>query len=248
MNPSPSTDRPPAQGGAPRVRLQLSATQLIASALAAVTATIAASYLGVSGTVIGAAIASVVTVTGNAVYSHSLHRTGQRVRTAVPIRRAAVGTPGSGRPGSGARPPAPPAAEPRSLEPPRPARTGRLGWYRLAFATAAVFVALLALITTVDLVAGRPLSDVVRGRQAQGATPLGNPVPPAVIPVPTVTRTVVPKVVITTPTVIETAPAVTKSAPPRSSASAAPSSSTAPTSAPSPTGSGSPVPTATPTP
>ena len=57
-------------------RLQLSATQLIASALAAVTATIAASYLGISGTVIGAAIASVITVSGNAVYSHSFRRTG----------------------------------------------------------------------------------------------------------------------------------------------------------------------------
>ena len=77
----PSTETPTRPKGP---RLQISATQLIASALAAVTATIAASYLGVSGTVIGAAIASVVTVTGNAVYGHSLHRTSERVRTAVP--------------------------------------------------------------------------------------------------------------------------------------------------------------------
>ncbi len=60
-----NTDRP---------RLQLSATQIIASALAAVTATFGASYLGVAGTVIGAAVASVLTVVGNAVYSHSLQR------------------------------------------------------------------------------------------------------------------------------------------------------------------------------
>ena len=68
-----------------RTRIQLSATQVIASALAAITATVAASYLGVAGTVIGAAVASVLTVVGNAVYSHSIQRTSERVRTVVPV-------------------------------------------------------------------------------------------------------------------------------------------------------------------
>ena len=67
-----------------RPRIQLSASQVIASALAAITATVAASYLGVAGTVIGAAVASVLTVIGNAVYSHSIQRTGARVRSVVP--------------------------------------------------------------------------------------------------------------------------------------------------------------------
>ena len=65
-------------------RFSLSATQIVASALAATTATVCASYLGVAGTVIGAAVASVLTVVGNAVYSHSIQRTGARVREVVP--------------------------------------------------------------------------------------------------------------------------------------------------------------------
>ena len=64
-----------------RPRLQLSTVQVLASALAAVTATIAGSFLGVNGTVIGAAIASVLTVTANAIYAHSLQRGRERVRT-----------------------------------------------------------------------------------------------------------------------------------------------------------------------
>src|SRR5882762_2389459 len=76
----------PDESRTPRTRPELSVTQIVASTLAAVTATIAASYFGVSGTVIGAALASVVTVVGNAVYSHSIRRTRERVLSAVPIR------------------------------------------------------------------------------------------------------------------------------------------------------------------
>ena len=75
-----NTDRP---------RLQLSATQIIASALAAVTATFGASYLGVAGTVIGAAVASVLTVVGNAVYSHSLQRVARMAPPPASYRRSA---------------------------------------------------------------------------------------------------------------------------------------------------------------
>jgi len=76
----------PDESGTPRTRPELSVTQIVASTLAAVTATIAASYFGVSGTVIGAALASVVTVVGNALYSHSIRRTRERVLNVVPIR------------------------------------------------------------------------------------------------------------------------------------------------------------------
>src|SRR3954453_16825129 len=90
-----TNEQPTEPGAAPARgrRFDLSATQVMASALAAITATVAASYLGVSGTVIGAAVASVLTVIGNAVYGHSLRSTGNRVRAtaglpprAVPVR------------------------------------------------------------------------------------------------------------------------------------------------------------------
>ena len=68
-----STDNP--QSPQPESVSALSITHILASALAAVTATFAASYFGVSGTIIGAALASVVTVVGNTLYSHSIQRT-----------------------------------------------------------------------------------------------------------------------------------------------------------------------------
>jgi hypothetical protein len=230
----PSDPRPP--------RLQLSATQLIASALATVTATIAASYLGLSGTVIGAAVASVVTVLGNAVYSHSIRRTGARVRTVVPL---------GGRW-------APPEAREQDLAPtrvPRPVRPRRPGmrpWQQVSIATVAVFAALLAALTGVELALGKPLTDVLRGTQAQGGTTLlgtsllgtsgGGPSTPA--PATTiVTMTVTPSVVVTTPTITQTAPAVTATTTPTvtASSSAAPSPpSSTDTAVPSPSSSPAP--------
>ncbi|MCW2648821.1 MAG: hypothetical protein QOG22_1503 [Pseudonocardiales bacterium] len=206
-------------------RLQISATQLIASALAAVTATIAASYLGVSGTVIGAAIASVVTVTGNAVYGHSLHRTSERVRTVVPT--SARWLPPSKHDADDVAP----------AETPKP--TSPLV-RRLAIASVAVFAAVLAVVTSVELVAGRPLSDLLRGQSGQGTTVFGTsnqanntPTPPTQ-PAPTVTQTVIPKVVVTTPTVTQTAPPVTKTTTPTVTPSTPPpAATTAPTTPPS---------------
>ena len=60
---------------AKKPRLNLTTSQVAASALAACCASIVASYLGVAGTVIGAAVGSVVATTGAAIYGH-LFRTG----------------------------------------------------------------------------------------------------------------------------------------------------------------------------
>ena len=194
-------------------RLQLSATQLIASALAAVTATIAASYLGISGTVIGAAIASVITVSGNAVYSHSIRRTGERVRTAVPI---------SGRW-------LPPEARPQDLAaipvPVRPRRPGLRIWQQVSLATVVVFAAILAALTGAELALGTPLSDLLRGKHASGTTLLGSSshaAAPTTPPTSVVTLTVTPSVVITTPTITQTAPAVTATTTPTVTSTATP--------------------------
>jgi hypothetical protein len=205
-------------------RFDLSATQLIATALAAITATIAASYLGVSGTVIGAALASVVSAVGNAVYGHSLRSTRERVRVdrvLVRERRPHVAAAPSG--GATAMVDAPPvlpsphasrADRPR----PRPTKTSRsdTAWRRIAIGSVASFVAVLAVVTGVEVVAGRPLSDLVRGDGGTGTSVFGTRGDQSTTPAetPTVTRTVTPSVVVTTPTVTQTAPAVTKTATP----------------------------------
>jgi hypothetical protein len=224
----PETERPPTQ------RLQLSATQLIASALAAVTATVAGSFLGVSGTVIGAAIASVLTVTGNAVYGHSLKRTSERVRTVVPpaVRRHSHDVHGnpveSGHTGTTTTEPV--------EKPPHPALSRR----QLAIAAVGLFAVVLALVTTVELAAGRPLSDLLRGKSGHGTTVFGpthHSNTDKHTPPPTVTQTVTPSIVTTTPTVTQTAPTVTTTTTPTTTpTTSAPSTPTTPATSPTPTG------------
>ncbi|NUP82822.1 MAG: hypothetical protein HOV96_35315, partial [Nonomuraea sp.] len=61
-------------------KLELSVPQIVGSALAALTAAIAASYLGVAGTVIGAAMMSLASTIAADVYTHYLKRTGDKVK------------------------------------------------------------------------------------------------------------------------------------------------------------------------
>lgn len=221
----PETDDAPDN----RPRIQLSATQLIASALAAVTATIAASFLGVAGTVIGAAVASVLTVTGNAVYSNSIQRTSRRVRTVVPAATRFV-----------------PRAQPSPAPAPRPSRTSprRVPWKLLIAASVGLFVGVLGVITVVELIVGRPVSAEVRGESGAGTSLLGTTNQRNSAPAPRPTVTVTPKVVTRTPTITVTAPAQTRTVQPTVTTSPSGSSSPTGTPTPSPTSSstGSPTP------
>jgi hypothetical protein len=68
-------------------RLSLNSTQVAASVLATLTGAIAASYLGVGGTLTGAAVGSIASTVGSEVYRHYLGRTQERLRGAVVARR-----------------------------------------------------------------------------------------------------------------------------------------------------------------
>lgn len=65
---------------AKKPRLNLTTSQVAASALAACSASIVASYLGVAGTVIGAAVGSVVATTGAAIWSHLFRTGGDKIK------------------------------------------------------------------------------------------------------------------------------------------------------------------------
>ena len=207
----------------------LSATQLLGTALAAITATVAASYLGVTGTVIGAALASVLSAVGNAVYTTSLRTTSNRVREVVPLPARVTRT----LPVVDDPPPALPASRPRPRRP-RPHPTGAVVWKRAAVGSLGLFVVLMAVVTGVEAVAGRPVSDLLRGNSGGGTTFFGhNTVTTKTVPAtPTVYVTVTPKVVVTTPTVTQTAPATTTTPPTSAgvSDSATPSDTGTPTS------------------
>jgi hypothetical protein len=111
--------------------------QVIAGALAAITAAVLGSKLGVAGTVLGAGIASVVSTVGAALYLHSLRRTTESIRARV-----------GGAPEQG--------TEPRNTEPERPTR--RPGWPALAAAGVLAFVLGMLAITGLEWVRGEQLS------------------------------------------------------------------------------------------
>jgi len=69
-------------------RIDISATQVIASLLAAVTGAIAASTLGVAGTIIGTAVMSVASTAIAGLYKHYIGRSRERLRKAAEAARA----------------------------------------------------------------------------------------------------------------------------------------------------------------
>jgi hypothetical protein len=190
-------------------RLELSLVQVLASASAAVTATVAASYLGVAGTVVGAAVASVLTVVGNAIYLTSLHRTRDRVLGLVPAQLAR-----------------------RQL----PWR--RLPWRPVVLGTVALFVLIGGVVTVVEAAAGRPLTDIVRNQPGSGTSFLGDQsgggASPPAGPSPTSIRTTSPapaSTAVTSPSSAATAPSSpARSTATTSTAPSAPASSAPPTS------------------
>ncbi|MEW1614192.1 MULTISPECIES: hypothetical protein [unclassified Streptomyces] len=71
----PETDVEPKEG-----RIDLSLPQVAGSAVAAVAAAVAASQLGVYGTIAGAGVMSVVATCGGSVFQHFFRRTGEQIR------------------------------------------------------------------------------------------------------------------------------------------------------------------------
>lgn len=142
------------------LRTELGLTNIGASALAAASAAVAASYLGLAGTIAGAAIASVVATAGTAIYRHYLDRTRVRFRD-VPqrVKRAtagrvkpepvAVGQQGAEPTGS---------AAPSWVQQTRAALRG-VSWGPVAGASALVFAGVFGAITVFEYASGRSIAN-----------------------------------------------------------------------------------------
>jgi hypothetical protein len=79
-----------------RRRLNLSAAQVIAGVLATLSAAVAASFLGVAGTLLGAALGSVVSTMGTEIYKHYLQRSEERLRSAGQVLYHSAARTGTG--------------------------------------------------------------------------------------------------------------------------------------------------------
>lgn len=86
--PRASAARPPEDMVEQEKKLEIKPAQVAAGALGAVTAAVLGAKLNLAGTVVGAAVASVVSTVGAALYQHSIERT--RVRWAAAGLSAAL--------------------------------------------------------------------------------------------------------------------------------------------------------------
>ena len=147
----------------------MSATQLIGGALAAMTAAVIGAQLGVAGTVLGAAIGSVVAGAAGSLYTASLKHTKAKLASAlsgasvtdVEVTTASTDTAGR-RLGAISQPRRPwPRPPPSRWRPPpgdrRPPR-GTGPWKPILVGTAAVFLLAIAGITGFELISGQSVS------------------------------------------------------------------------------------------
>jgi hypothetical protein len=213
-------------------KFELSVPQILGSALAAVTAAVAASYLGVAGTVIGAAVVSMASTIGTAIYTHYLKQTGERVKQHATTGRrlespAPAAEAGADEPDAGGTTLVMPAIEQFRM---------RLPWVRVGAAAAAVFAVSMGGILLYQGITQQTVHEQLTGKTTKDRTevdkePAGRTGersdPPAYAPQ---SATSAPRSPAPTPTVTVTeTPAATQPSPTR-------------------TGTVSPTPTPTPTP
>jgi hypothetical protein len=166
--------------------LDLTAVQVVASALATVVGAVLASLLGVTGTIIGAAVVSTSATTGAAVFSHAFRRTGEGIRSRMPPvgvprtpgeeraehrtdARAAFGLPADAAVADGLRPFAP--SEGESVTTYRGGSLRRsIGWKKYALATGLVFALAMVTVTAGELIMGKPVAAVVRNEPGRGTS------------------------------------------------------------------------------
>lgn len=140
----------------------LSITQVVGGALAAMTAAALGSRLSVAGTVIGAALASIIAAVAGALYTTSLRRTRDKVRsvwtgtTGGTPTRVEVVTEEFAAVETDAAKPYRAVAEP-PVERRTPWRNGRL-WKRIAVGAIATFALAAGALTGLELVSGQALS------------------------------------------------------------------------------------------
>jgi hypothetical protein len=156
-------------------------SQVLAGALAAVTAALIGSTMGVGGTVVGAGVASVISTVGGTLYLRSIQRTKESVRT---VRAKVVGRSGGTtvlvssedpeeKPSEGpAEPGEEVEAEPvTSTDDRPPAEKRRRRWAVVAVTTLAAFALGMLAVTGVEWLRGESLS-------GDGATTFGSIVAP----------------------------------------------------------------------
>ena len=174
----------------PRHRIEW--LKVVAGALAAVSSAIALSTLGAAGTIIGAALGSVIASIGSNLYAAGLERSRNQLAETREIARQRLGV-AQAEVRRAARRHDDTAeleahldyadrqlAEVRSeLAHPQAGPTWRdrfvlLPWKRIALAAAGLFVVAVVVITGIELITNRPVSNLTGGTSGDKGTSFGN--------------------------------------------------------------------------
>jgi hypothetical protein len=192
---------------------QLRVPKLLASALAAVSGAVIASLFGIEGTLIGAALVSLLVAPAEALYTHSLasaHKVARRSLVRRVDEQAGASQEGTSQEGT-------------SQAHPQPIR-----WQRVAVAAVVAFGIAVGAITGVEAVANQPLASLVGSRPRQeGSTSVGVVVAGADRSAPPATRAPTTSTTSTSPS----GPAPTTTAPVGGPATTAPASTVPSTTA-----------------
>jgi hypothetical protein len=141
--------------------------KVIAGTLAAVSAAVVGSFLGVAGTLAGAAVASLIGSVGTEIYERSLHRGAKKLQTLAPTfikAPAAVGTPQVAAATEDDLP---------SHTVPEEAGKRQIRWGRVAVIAGALFVLAMGSLTIFEVVTGKSVASMV-GNNSGGGTTIGS--------------------------------------------------------------------------
>ena len=161
-------------------RVAINWFQVSGSALAAVSSAVLLSTVGVAGTIIGAAVGSVVVTAGGSIYSHYLEISRNRVATAQSVARARMTRSRSARLDAQQRKRADDElrraeqqladAETETAKPSWRELLAGLRWRRIAAGAAAIFVLAMLIIVTFEMVTGRAVSTYTGGTDGNPRT------------------------------------------------------------------------------
>lgn len=154
----------------PPQKLEIDWLKTAGGAFAAVSSAFLLSTLGAAGTIIGAALGSVIVTVGGALYSQGLARSHQRLAQVQIAAMRRVATPrAEGRLHDPRDEPGTPASEPAG--PGWRERLVVLPWKRISLVAAGFFAAAVLLITAFELVAGQTISSITGDTDGGGGGP-----------------------------------------------------------------------------
>lgn len=184
-------------------------SQVLAGAMAAVTAALIGSTMGVAGTVVGAGLASVISTVGGALYLRSIERTKESVRTVVKAK--VVGRSGGAtvlvsdeKPETGktveadtGEKPDEDAQEEQTSDDRPPVERRRLRWPVIVVTSLAAFGLGMLVITGIEWLTGQPLSggtgttfdSIIEPHRGSGGGDGGQPVSPSTSDTPPASTT-----------------------------------------------------------